>query len=624
MKKADSLCPFCSSSLSKPAGDTPEGYMIGECPDCKTIYHQSCWNEEHGCSSLGCPQAGGACTTRAPAQLINLRRIGVEPVFKPESDYVYPVERQLANPSPGYSGQRQKGYQKIGWLFLLFLILFFGGRAFWLSSGIPRIPNITIPGAAKNAATPGGTTIPESTSFPARSVENTSPSTNWIVQTIDTKNHQGGVGFYTSLAFNSKDIPYIAYFDDAQDSLNIARLTDSGWLVERFWNNHVIDGMFPTVITGQLDYPILVYSAYGIQKIAYMKFDGKKWSAPQYLISLPDKVGGLSSILDKKGQTHFIYSNRMTGEIFYATNKKSPRLIDQSSPVDNYRNRTYIPLVLNNQGNPSTCYAGQSGLMYAAAPSWNPESVDSGARVGLFCSLGYDASGNPHISYYDGSKNKLLHAFREGNQWWSEIVDDGEDVGQYSSLAIGKDGIIHISYYDATQQSLKYASFSGNHWSIETVDQGNVGAYSSLALDAAGNPYIAYQDEKNQYLKFAAGNISHQPDIALRMPIRVSEVTPLVAGKWSACAGTVKSRLYYKMTAVVNSHNPSWNDLLQSHEKNSHVNSNLVAGQVIRIIDGPYCSHGYIWWKGRDQRGKQGWVSEGGPADLDYFLNPTP
>ena len=43
----ESTCPICCSEFS--VGDS-----LVICPDCKTIYHSECWDENHGCSTYGC------------------------------------------------------------------------------------------------------------------------------------------------------------------------------------------------------------------------------------------------------------------------------------------------------------------------------------------------------------------------------------------------------------------------------------------------------------------------------------------------------------------------------------------------------------------------------------------
>ena len=68
-----------------------------------------------------------------------------------------------------------------------------------------------------------------------------------------------------------------------------------------------------------------------------------------------------------------------------------------------------------------------------------------------------DASGDPHIGYYDWDNEELKYAAWDGSDWAIEMVDSAGDVGEYSSLALDALGNPHISYYDYTNENLKYA-----------------------------------------------------------------------------------------------------------------------------------------------------------------------
>ena len=46
----EQTCPICCSEFG--ADDS-----IVICPDCKTVYHSECWEENHGCSTYGCNSA---------------------------------------------------------------------------------------------------------------------------------------------------------------------------------------------------------------------------------------------------------------------------------------------------------------------------------------------------------------------------------------------------------------------------------------------------------------------------------------------------------------------------------------------------------------------------------------
>jgi len=65
----DQVCSICGS-------DVCENEETVICPDCSTVYHESCWQENLGCATYGCKQVGAmdAKQHRARAQPQGARR----------------------------------------------------------------------------------------------------------------------------------------------------------------------------------------------------------------------------------------------------------------------------------------------------------------------------------------------------------------------------------------------------------------------------------------------------------------------------------------------------------------------------------------------------------------------
>jgi flagellar hook capping protein FlgD len=165
-------------------------------------------------------------------------------------------------------------------------------------------------------------------------------------------------------------------------------------------------------------------------------------------------------------------------------------------------------MALDASGNPHIAYFDGLAfdLKYARkiGMSWVTETVDAAASAGQFCSISLDAQGNPNIAYYDVGNQDLKYARKNGNSWTLETVDATGNVGQYCSIGMDPQGNPRISYFDATNGDLKYARKSGS-WTVETVDAtGTTGLYTSLALDPQGNPHIAYYDALLADLKYAS------------------------------------------------------------------------------------------------------------------------
>jgi PKD repeat protein len=132
---------------------------------------------------------------------------------------------------------------------------------------------------------------------------------------------------------------------------------------------------------------------------------------------------------------------------------------------------------------------------------WKLSSVDSVGHVGTYASLALDPGGNPGISYFDSTNNRLKYSHWNGASWDTKVVDSPVNSG-HTSLKFDSAGNPRISYWDVSNGHLKYAAWTGTTWSLQVADTTNfVGSYNSLALDAAGNPSVSYYG--SNHLRYA-------------------------------------------------------------------------------------------------------------------------
>ncbi len=71
-------CPYCKADISK-----REAEGVVRCPACETVQHSPCWNENGGCSIMGCKRSGGRERT-TPARSAGERTSPVPTFFAAE------------------------------------------------------------------------------------------------------------------------------------------------------------------------------------------------------------------------------------------------------------------------------------------------------------------------------------------------------------------------------------------------------------------------------------------------------------------------------------------------------------------------------------------------------------
>ena len=161
---------------------------------------------------------------------------------------------------------------------------------------------------------------------------------------------------------------------------------------------------------------------------------------------------------------------------------------------------------------------------------WRTETLDAVGNTGYWTSITADASGDPMMSYLDGTVGLKFaickrSASSNGNcdqtsDWTKATVDSAADVGAYTSIAVGGKGDPMISYHDGMNADLKFAichrsaSTNGNcdqtsDWREVIVDSaGDVGWSTSVAVDRNGDPMISYHEDTGWDLRFAICDLS--------------------------------------------------------------------------------------------------------------------
>jgi hypothetical protein len=105
-------------------------------------------------------------------------------------------------------------------------------------------------------------------------------------------------------------------------------------------------------------------------------------------------------------------------------------------------------------------------------------------------SLALDATGSPHLSYYNYEENFLKHACWTEKGWEIQVVDGISCTPNTSPAVLDSAGGWHI-VCGGTERSLQYAylNFGASQWIAETI--GN-GINPTLSLDTSGQPHVSY------------------------------------------------------------------------------------------------------------------------------------
>ena len=291
------------------------------------------------------------------------------------------------------------------------------------------------------------------------------------------------VGWYSSLALTTTNLPVIGYFDKARSDTRLLicnNLACSDPIIRILYDTFTV-GEYTSLALTTTNNPVVSY---------YFSFQTDLMLA---ICNNPTCTTYVTRIVDGSGSTAEI--GRYTSLALTSTN----------IPIISYTNGTSGDLKLAICNNP-TC----------TAPIIR--TVDSTNDVGTYNSLAITSSGIPVISYHDITTLDLKLAVCSNPTCTSastQTIDTNGAVGQSSSLILVGGSIPVISYFDDTNRDLKLAvcnSLSCTEPQISTLDSsGYVGSFTSLALMPSTNPLnfnaiISYHDLTNKSLKLYTGN----------------------------------------------------------------------------------------------------------------------
>ena len=229
-------------------------------------------------------------------------------------------------------------------------------------------------------------------------------------------------------------------------------------------------------------------------------------------------VGAFNSLaVDSQGHPHITWISPKEDGLHYAyyDGKNWHAQIVDSSRIDYFNS-----IQLDSHDHPRISYylyhsASGTNLLhlkyaYFDGNQWYIQTVDRRFDTGKFNSLALDAAGNPHIAYTHVGLGDLLYAYWDGKSWKFSDADSRRKHNSYvgigNSIAVDSKGNPHIAYFDASRETVKYAYWDGKTWTTEVVRSLSSRSeldHVSIQVDANDRPHIAFYDGGTGVLKYA-------------------------------------------------------------------------------------------------------------------------
>ncbi|MGD8506827.1 MAG: hypothetical protein PVF15_09230 [Candidatus Bathyarchaeota archaeon] len=272
----------------------------------------------------------------------------------------------------------------------------------------------------------------------------------------------------TSIALDSKDLPHISYQYGDYHSLRHIYHNGMYWVRELVDN---VDSRESAIAVDSKDYSHITYVEYQTTpspRVKYAHFNGGSWKT-EVVANYTENIGifpGSTIALDSQDNPHITYLNGSGLQYaFFDGLSWTKETVDSDCPYAGSENaRPFI--ALDSENHPHIAYSGLTettrSLKYAGfdGSSWNIQTIDRG---GAGPSLVLDPSGDPHISYNNGTA--LKYAYFDGALWNIEVVEMVSSGVYVTSLAIDSESRPHIVW------GAKYAYYGDDSWEITTINE---------------------------------------------------------------------------------------------------------------------------------------------------------
>jgi len=302
--------------------------------------------------------------------------------------------------------------------------------------------------------------------------------------TIDTGQLAGK---YASIAVGSDNLPILAYYDQINGDLKVAKCTtpscESPTITVLDTSGNV--GLFAGIALDGNGYPVISYYDQTNKNLKIARCRDRFCTPAIASIRTIDSVGDVG---------------RYSAIVIPSDNL----------PVISYY--SYLS-VANGTLKVAKC-------LDTDCTSTNRKTVFNTGHVGPYTDITIGADGNPVISYMDYTWQRLKYAkcndAQCSNAFVSPVHNESrsqQHSGMFSQIAMGQDGLPVLAYYNNVARDLEIAKCINPSCSANTIftsvdgngGAGNAGEYVSMVIQD-GNPLLAYHDGVANTFKIAQCN----------------------------------------------------------------------------------------------------------------------
>lgn len=234
-----------------------------------------------------------------------------------------------------------------------------------------------------------------------------------------------------------------------------------------------------------------------------------------------DGRGDISMAIDGGNHVHMVYhystieQNLYPNYIKHATNASGSWVSEKIDSRSTYQAISFEhnSLVLDSNGRAHVAYLGfDSSLYYAnnVNGAWIVQSIDSHETSGYYPSIVLDSNGKAHVSYISTTPYpataSVSYATNRSGVWVTQLLEtSSSNFSAYTTLGINASGSIHITYFDVGTLGIRYLTNRSNNWIATSLDTSEesvnptttpipnpVGAFSSIARDTHGKLHVSY------------------------------------------------------------------------------------------------------------------------------------